>query len=451
MGSINITPSRMTRLICVAALGGAAFAQPPSPIALRDARVVTVAGPVIERGTVLLRNGLIEAVGENAAIPPDAWVLDAKGFTVYPGMIDALMPAEAPEAAAASAPSSRTTMISRPPSMPSTPAQTATPPPARGPEDRPATTSWVRAADIFSATDRRIEDARNAGFTSAVVFPTSGIFAGQGAVVNLAGEKRRMVVAPGAGQYLGAASRSYASVPGSLMGLTAYIRQVYLDAAHYQVQKQAYERHLPGVERPDYDRALEGVLESPRALFPARSAVEIDRVTRLAAELKINAVLYGGEAGYRAAPALGQAKLPVLVSLKWPERSRDTNPDEVESLRTLEHRERAPGSPAALAKAGVLFAFYTDGTATRDLARSVRRALDAGLRPADMVRAFTLSPAEIYGIADRLGSVEKGKIANLLVTEGDLFGEKTKIRYVFIDGVKFEPPPPEPAPAPSTA
>ncbi len=439
----------MTRLICVVALGGAAFAQPPSPIALRDARVVTVAGPVIERGTVLLRNGLIEAVGENITIPPDAWVLEAKGLTVYPGLIDALMPAEAPEPAAA-APTSRTSIVSRTPSTPSTPAQTATPPPVRGPEDRPATTSWIRAADLFSATDRRIEDARNAGFTSAVVFPTSGIFAGQGAVVNLAGEKRRMVLAPGAGQYLGAASRSYSSYPGSLMALTAYIRQVYLDAAHYQVQKQAYERHLPGVERPDYDRALEGVLESPRALFPARSAVEIDRAARFAAELKINAVLYGAEAGYRAAPALAQAKLPVLVSLKWPERARDTDPDEPDSLRTLEHRERAPGSPAELAKAGVLFAFYTDGTATRDLARSVRRALDAGLRPADMVRAFTLSPAEIYGISDRLGSVEKGKIANLLVTEGDLFAEKTKIRYVFIDGVKFEPLPPEPAPVPST-
>ncbi|MFB3825306.1 MAG: amidohydrolase family protein [Bryobacteraceae bacterium] len=440
----------MTRLICIAALCGAAFAQSPSPIALRDARVVTVSGPVIERGAVVLRNGLIEAVGETVAIPPDAWVMDAKGLTVYPGLIDALMPAEAPEPAAAAVPTSRSSMISRTPSTPSTPGQPAAPPPARGPEDRPATTSWVRAADLFSATDRRIEEARNAGFTSAAVFPTNGIFAGQGAVVNLAGEKRRMIVASPVGQYVGAASRSFMSYPGSLMGVIAYIRQVYLDAAHYQVQKQAYERKVSSVERPDYDRALEGVLESPRALLPARTAVEMDRMARFAAELKVKAVLYGGEAGYRAAPALAQANLPVLVSLKWPERSRDADPEEVESMRTLEHRERAPGSPAALAKAGVLFAFYTDGTAARDLARAVRRAADAGLRPADLVRAFTLSPAEIYGVADRLGSVERGKIANLLVTEGDLFGEKTKIRYVFIDGVKFEPPPPEAVPAPST-
>jgi cytosine/adenosine deaminase-related metal-dependent hydrolase len=163
----------------LALCGAAAAAETPGPVALRDARVVTVSGPTLERGAVLLRDGMIEAVGENLPIPADAWVIDGKGLTVYPGLIDALSVPGAP-AAGAPAPAQRG----------------AAPPPAvRGPEDRPSNASWVRAADAVNAADRRIEEARNAGFTTLVMFPGAGIFAGQGAVVNLAGEKRRMVVA----------------------------------------------------------------------------------------------------------------------------------------------------------------------------------------------------------------------------------------------------------------
>jgi imidazolonepropionase-like amidohydrolase len=428
----------MKIIVCLMALAAAAGAETPSAVALRDARVVTVSGATLERGTVLLRDGLIEAVGENVNLPPEAWVIEAKGLTVYPGLIDGLTPLEAPEAA------SRTTS-SRTPSTPS-----STPPPvARGPEDRPSTFSWLRAADAFNAGDRRIEDARAAGFTNAVMFPTSGIFAGQGAVLNLAGEKKRMVIATPAGQYVAFASRGYTSgFPNSLMGALAYVRQVYLDAANYKLERQAFERRLPGAKRPEYDRALEGVLDSPRVLLPARNAVELMRMARFAADLGTSAVLYGAEAGYRVADGLAKAGLPVLVSLKWPEKPRDANPDDEESYRTLELRDRAPSTPAALAKAGVRFAFYTDNVPVRDLPRAVKRALDAGLAPEQAVRAFTLSAAEIYGVADRMGSIQKGKMANLVVTDGPLFGEKTKVKYVFIDGVKFEPPPPEPARAP---
>jgi imidazolonepropionase-like amidohydrolase len=433
----------MRYLICVLALCGAALGDTPTAIAIKDARVVTVSGSTLERGTVLLRDGVIEAVGTNVNIPADMWVIEGKGLTVYPGLIDALSVLESPEAAA----SATTRGSSRTPAP--SPAQTpATPPqPIRGPQDRPQTNSWIRAADLLNAADRRIEDARNGGFTTAVVYPASGIFAGQGAVVNTAGEKRRMVLAASAGQYVTLSYRSFGTYPGSLMGVLAYIRQVYFDAAHYQEQRQAYERKTAHVERPDYDRALEGVLEAPRVLLPARSAVELDRMARFAQDLKTKVVLYGAEAGYEVAGQLAKAGLPVLVSLKWPEKPRDSDPDAPESLRTLELRERAPSTPAALVKARVPFAFYTEGTAARDIPRAVKRALDAGLSEADAVRAFTLSAAEIYGVADRMGSIDRGKIANLVVTEGPLFGEKSKIKYVFVDGAKFEPPPPEAPPS----
>jgi len=161
--------------------------------------------------------------------------------------------------------------------------------------------------------------------------------------------------------------------------------------------------------------------------------------------LKLNAVLYGGHEAHRVAALLKKSGVPVLVSLRWPERSRDADHEQVESLRVLEFREMAPSTPAALAREGVRFAFYADGLwSQRELVRAVRRALEAGLSQADAVRAFTLSAAEIYGVADRLGSIEKGKIANLIVTDGELFQEKTRVKYVFIDGRKYEPLPEAP-------
>ena len=429
-------------------------AAPPAVFAIRDARIVRVSGPVLERGTVLIRDGLIEQVGPNVNIPPDAWVIEAQGLTVYPGLIDALSTLGIAEAAASAAPTGRSARTQTPPSTPApseTPAQPATPaptgPPARGPEDRPSNTSWVRAADLVSPSDRRLEAARSLGFTTAMTFPQRGIFAGQGAVVNLAGEKGgQMVVSAPAGLYLSLSGGGFSSFPGSLFGVMAYVRQIFLDADHYRQAKETYAARPVGSKRLAYDRALEGVLEAPRLLLPATRAVEVDRMLRFAGELKRPVVLYGAHEAYRAADLLKKSGTPVLVSLRWPERSREADPEDVEALRILEMRERAPSTPAALAKAGVLFAFYTDGIATqRELVRAVRRAFETGLAPADAVRAFTLSAAEIYGVADRLGSIDPGKIANLVVTSGDLFQEKTQIKHVFVDGVKFEPAPEPPA------
>ena len=418
-------------------------------MAVRNARIVTVSGPVIDKGTVVLRRGLIEAVGANVAVPPDAMVVEGEGLIVYPGLIDGLstwgMPGAAATTTAGRGGRGQTTPT---PSAPAMPAATSTR--ARGPEDRPATTSWLKAADEISPTDRRIETARSAGFTTAVTFPTSGIFAGQGAVIDLlSGHKPgEMVVASPAGQYIslsrggGFGGGMGGSFPGSVMGAIAYIRQIYLDAAHYQLVKEAYARDPRGMTRPEYDRALEGVLESKQILLPANRLVEIDRMLRFAAELKQRAILYGARESYRpeAADLLKKAAAPVLVSLHWPEAPRDANPEDVESLRTLETRDQAASAPALLKKAGVLFALYSDGLdQPHDLQRAVKKAIDAGLSRADALRALTLSPAEIYGVADRLGSIEKGKIANLVVTKGELFDDQTKVQFIFVDGRKYTP------------
>jgi imidazolonepropionase-like amidohydrolase len=433
-------------LFVVAAFCGLAAAQTSSAIAIRNAKIVPISGPVVAKGTVVLRNGLIEAVGENIAIPADAAVVEGDGLTVYPGLIDAMsnwgLPANLSPPGRPGQPQVTGPTAPGPPAPPTRPAQ--------GPEDRPATTSWLKAADEVLIADRRLDTARSAGFTNAVTFPMRGIFGGQGAVINLAGEKSRdLVLDPSAGQYI-TMSPSGNGFPAALFGTIAYIRQIYLDAGYYTMLKQAYAKDTSIVPRPDYDRALEGVLESKRILLPANRMVEVDRMIRFAAELKQPTILYGLREGYRSIDLLKKADLPVLVSLKWPAKENDVDPEEKETYRTLEVRDRAPSSPAEFQKAKIKFAFYTDGIdQPRDLQRAVKKAIDAGLSREDAVRALTLSAAEMYGMADRLGSIEKGKIANLVVTRGEIFDDRTKVEMVFIDGKKFVTPPEVPPAKPA--
>ena len=409
-----------------------AAAQPePTAVAIRNAKIVTVSGPVIANGTVVLRDGLIESVGENVSPPADAMVIDGEGLTVYPGLIDALSTWGIP----AAPPSGR--------------GGTAAPPEPHswGPEDRPATTSWIKAADLIQPNDRRFESAREAGFTTAAVFPTRGIFGGQGSLIDLGGPKiADMVVVPSLGQYIAMHTMPPgAGFPVALMGVIAYVRQIYLDADYYTMLKAAYDRDPRGMKRPEYDRALEGVLESKRILLPANRWVEVERMVRFGAELKQPTILYGMREGFdaRSVDHLKGKNTPVLVSLKWPEPPRDADPDDVDTLQVLEDRAKAPTAPAVLQQAGIPFAFYSDGIdQARDLDRAVKKAIDNGLSRDAAVRALTLSAAEIYGVADRLGSIEKGKIANLVVTRGEIFDDRTKVEMVFIDGIKHTPAPP---------
>jgi len=452
MANLPMTRKLVTALLVVCA---SAMAEARGTVAIVNARIVRVSGPLIAKGTVVIRDGLIEAVGENIQPPADAWVVAGEGLTVYPGLIDALSTVGIPGAATATAGGGRG---GRGAAAVATPAAPATTTPAaapaersRGPEDRPSTTSWLLAADELQSTDRRIETVRSAGITTTATFPTRGIFAGQGSLIDLVGGEKAgdMVVIPALGQYLSLSrgggfggGGGGGGFPGALFGVIAYVRQIYLDAAHYQLVKDAYAKDPRGLQRPEYDRALEGVLASKRIFLPANRVVEIDRMVRFANELKQPAVLYGGRETYRpeAVDILKKSGTTMLVSMRWPEPPRDANPEDVDSMRTLEQRDKAPSAPSLLLKAGVRFALYTDGLEQpRDIQRAVKKAIDAGLSRDAALRSLTLSPAEIYGVADRLGSIDTGKIANLVVTKGEIFDDRTSIQMIFVDGRKYTP------------
>jgi len=411
----------------------------PQYFAIRGAKVVPVSGPPLESATIVISRGLITAIGKDVAIPAEAWVIEGKGLMVYPGLVDAFtdvgIPAAAPPAGGEGGPRRGAG------------AQEG----ARGPEDRPASTPWRSGADEVSLSDKRIETWRNGGFTTVVTAPKGGIFPGQAAVLDLAGERagdlvvKSPVAIPVSFQTSGGFGGGF---PSSIMGVLAYVHQVWLDTEWSINAQTVYEKNPRSMARPRYDRteaALADALEDHAlVLIPANNAIQLRRGLELVERWKVNGVLYGGQMAFEVAPEIAAKKLSVLVNLKWPEPEKDADPEDKPSLRTLRFRDRAPSSPAALAKAGVKFAFYSGGiTAPKDILKAAKKSIDAGLPTDAALRALTLSAAEIFGVADRLGSLENGKIANLVVTDGDLFEDKTKIKMVFVDGRKFEVHEPE--------
>ncbi len=414
-------------------LAASAFGEPPNPppyYAIQNARVVTGNGSVLENATVLIADGLIEGVGAGLEIPADAWVVDGAGLSVYPGLIDALTDLGQAQESEESGASGRGGPAGGMPEL-------------LGPEDRPKTTPWVSAADLMG-DDGRVEKWRSAGFTAAVSSPTGGIFAGSAALIHL-GETDGAgpVLASDVAQRLNLDHGGFGSFPSSLMGALFYIRQIVSDTRHYSDSHALYAASPAGRERPGYDRALEPIgralADGTPFLMPAQLAREIDRALVFGEEQRLPLLIYGAHSGYARAAQLARAKTPVLVSLDWPEAEKDRDPDADTPFRTLYHRRMAVTTPQKLIDAGVRYAFYSDGLASpSEFFDGVRAVIEAGLSEADALAALTSGPAAIYGVDDRLGTVETGKIANLVLASGPPWAEDVEVEAVWIDGRKYQ-------------
>jgi imidazolonepropionase-like amidohydrolase len=403
--------------------------------AITNARIVTVSGPVIEKGTVVIRDGLIAAVGANVTAPADARVIDGTGLTVYPGLIDANTSLGVPEPAPSPSPSPGQggggflANLLRPPTASST---NSTQPVGLQPE--------VLAEDLIRPGGDAIETERSAGITTALTAPRTGIWIGQSALINLAGDtSQQMIVRSPVAMHVGFTPLR-GGYPGSLMGVFAQLRQMLLDAQRYREAQRVYEQSPRGLRRPSLDRSLKALLpvldgRTPVVMYAERER-EVQRALDFADEFKLKAIIAGGLESWKLADRLQKGNVPVLLSLNFPKRTTAAIPEaDPEPLRTLRERVEAPKTAGKLANAKVRFAFQSGGVVPiTDFVANAAKTVENGLSKDDAVRAFTIRAAEIFGVADRLGSIEPGKIANLTVTRGDLFDRNSRITNVFIDG-----------------
>lgn len=415
-------------LALAATLSAGTSATAPFVYAIQGAKIVPVSGSPIASGTVVIKNGLIDAVGASAQVPAGAEVIDGSGLTVYPGLIDMSTAAGVDLQVNRQQPNGlRTTEEAE---------------------------RWKRnliLAPSTSAADHireapELARLANAGVTSVLAVPPGVVVKGRSALVNVTappdnpaignvGDYRRgiQVVRTPVALHIefpgGVPGDAY---PVSLLGVISFVRQSFLDA---QYQQRAGKNSTARAYDPALD-ALQPALEGKLPVaFEVNSAREISRALDMAKEFKLDPVISGASEADQVASDLKARNARVVYNVNYPTRSRSLPADADESLSVLRARANAPKVPAALEKAGVPFAFSAAGAREpRDLVRNVARAVREGLSAEAALRALTLNAAKIAGAEARVGSVEKGKIANLVVTQGDLFDDKMQIKHVFVDG-----------------
>jgi imidazolonepropionase-like amidohydrolase len=428
-GTNRLLSLRKAILVCfvsfVLASTPSAQQEAPYSYAITGARIVPVSGPTIDNGTVVFSGGVISAVGANVSVPAGAITIAGKGLSVYPGLID----------------------------MGSTAGLEA---PAIPRAENPQTTEDVervkrdtllrahlRAAEHMNPSASTLTKAAEAGITAILATPGSDGIRGQSALVltsigadlpqigALADDRRgAVVIRTPVALHVGVADNPAGgnAYPNSLMGIIAFNRQAFLDAQWYQQAKtRAHSAALEAMQP-----ALAG--QMPVA-FRASTSREVLRALDMAKMFKLDPIITAARQVDDVTADLKAANARVIYSLNFPTRRPSLGPDADESLSVLRDRANAPKGPAALDKAGVLFAFESNGLSDpKDFLKNAQKTVANGLSKDAAIRALTLNAATLAGAGDRLGSLDRGKIANVIVTEGDLLDEKATIKHVFVNG-----------------
>jgi len=392
----------------------------PAVFALTNLRIVTEPGKVLEKGTIVLRDGVIEAVGADVKAPADARVIDLAGKTAYAGLIDAY----------------------------SETAITVNPRLEGAPHWNSQVAPQLDMARHFAVSEADNQKLRSQGITARLVAPDSRVIKGQSIVVSTGStDNTRAILKTAAAQHFrltisfGGSRDTY---PNSPMGAVALARQTLLDADWYAKAWAAWKgnNQLPRPERNDALEALSACLGGNQpAVIDASNEEFFLRADRFAREFGLAAIIRGSGREYRRLAEIQATGRAVIVPVNFPqapsvatiEQSLDV------SLQQLMHWDIAPENPGRLDAAGVPIALTTSGL--RDSATflsAVRRAVERGLKPDSALKALTITPAALYGLGDRLGKVSPGMIGNLVITDGDLFAKKTKLLETWVDGRRYE-------------
>jgi len=389
--------------------------------ALVGARVVTAPGQSIDSATIVIRNGLVTVVGRNLKAPAGARVWDLKGLTVFPGFIDAHADL----------------------GMDAVPQGGDVGPTHWNPQVR----AWFSTTTNLKDDSTRRVALRSLGFGAALAVPHQGIFRGLASVVNLsdAGVRERVLRADLV-QSVGF-QRSFqlgGMYPNSAMGTTALMRQTFMDAEWYIRANAAYEASGRSVLPPERSEALGALANAVQGkqpvLFQTGSEEEYLRAHRIATEYKLTPWYRGNGTEYRLIDVLKGRTQPLIIPLNFPDAPDVSSPEAAlnASLATMRHWYQAPTNPAQLASAGVPFAITTDGLTTlTQFLPNLRLAVSRGLAADKALAALTTVPAGWLGIDRTHGTIAVGKVANLIIAEGDLFTQDASIRDVWVQGMPY--------------
>jgi len=387
--------------------------------AIVGARVVTVSGAVIENGTVVIQNGKITAVGAGVSVPSGAEKIDGKGLSVYPGMIDAgtnMGLTEIGQGVNASVDVSEIGSMN----------------------------ANAKAIKGINPNSAHVNVTRVNGITTVMSYPTGGLIAGQSAVINLNGSTPdemavirefglvinfpRIATFGGFGGGFGAPPIEFSEAVKRRDTQLDELKKVFTAAQNYLRAREAFAKDS-SLPYPNVDQKFDAMAPYMRGerpiIFTAERERDIRGVAKFVSEMKVKGIIIGGQEAWKAADDLKKNNIAVIYTNIYSLPVRDD--DAYDFLFE---------APAKMQAAGIKFCISTGdgGPEVRDLPYHAGLAGAYGLSKDDALKSVTLYPAQILGLDSQLGSIETGKVANIVVTDGDLLEPRTNIKYIFIGG-----------------
>lgn len=394
--------------------------------AITNATVFTAPGKAGTKATVLIQDGIILGVGTNLSLPKEAKVIAGDSLFIYPGFIDGGSDAgitkpkdlERPEGFISSNPGDEIAGI----------------------------TPWRSAKDQFLITGDKIDDLRKTGFTLIHSIPDGGMIAGKTTLLVLGSPTSTNLLKENvalAANFRG----SRGMYPGTPAGVMAKFRDVYGNSKLTQQRGQQYAS-VAGVKRPEitptYSAMAEVITGQTPVMFTTPTELEIRRAINLQKELGFTLILTGLEEYEGVIEVIKASKAKVMIKLETPSDKsiKAQKEDATESTKALYERvkdaySKAIAQAGKLEKAGIPFAFTTVGTKPADLMKSLKLMMESGLSEQGALAALTTNPAAILGISRVAGTIEKGKMANMVITTDSLFKEETQVKHVVVDGFVF--------------
>jgi imidazolonepropionase-like amidohydrolase len=387
--------------------------------AFTNATIVTNAQTTLQNATLVIKQGKIESVGSNIAVPKDAVVIDCKGKYIYPSFIDVFSDygiAVPQRAAGGGFFSAQLTSNTKG---------------AYGWNQ--AIKSDVDGSKIFTADDAKAKPLRDIGFGTVLTHQKDGIARGTGAVVSLAAQADNLVMLKdkAAAFYSFSKGTSTQSYPGSMMGMIALLRQSYLDEQWYKTN--------PAKEGVNLSLKSWNDNQSLPQIFDASDKWNDLRADKIGDEFGVQYIIKGGGNEYQRIKDIAATKAAYILTLNYPAATDVDDPNDVRfvGLDDLKHWEMAPGNAAAFEKEGITFCISpADLSNTTDFMPNLRKAIENGLSETKALEALTKTPATLAGVYDKVGSLDNGKIASFIITSGPVFADKTIILQNWTQGIK---------------
>lgn len=403
--------------------------------AITNVNIIQAPGRKIEMGTVLIKDGLIKAAGKGIAVPADAIVIKADSMYVYAGFIDGM---------------SRVGVT-----RPKEENQPRPKDPGNPTPERAGITLYNEVRFSLNPGDKAMDDLRNIGFTTVQAVPYGTLLPGQSAVILTGGKTGDdMVILPKSSMYgeLTGANNVY---PSTVMGVMATWRDMYRKATDAKSYENLYASNRSGLERPVADRNLEALYpvidQRQSVLFRTEHLLDVNHVLTLKRDLGFSASVADVKDAWPIISTIKGSGVKTYLSLDLPDAPKKEATKKESGASTAAQKENADlekrkaeaiqnyeAQAAAFQKAGVTFGFSTMSAKTRDIPANLRRMIAAGLSEDAALAALTTNPAQLLGLSDRMGTIDNGKMANLVITDKSYFNEKAKVRYVFVDGVMYK-------------